>query len=48
MTSGVKNPGPPPFFIGLSCLRGGRKPGISEAELRGMGLGLGLGDSVSG
>jgi len=42
-TSGVKNP-PPPFASGLSCLRLGMRPGISEAEL----LGMGFGDSVGG
>ena len=43
-TSGVKKPAPPPFIIGLSCFLVGRKPGISDAELRGMGLG----DNVGG
>lgn len=42
-TSGVKNPPLPPFAKGLSCLRFGIRPGISEAELRGMGLGESVG-----
>ena len=39
----MKNP-PPPFASGLSCLRFGMSPGISEAEL----LGMGFGESVGG
>lgn len=42
--SGVKKPAlpPPPLISGLSCLRCGKK-GISDAELRGMGLGESVG-----
>lgn len=38
----MKKP-PPPLANGLSCLRCGIRPGISEAELRGMGLGESVG-----
>ena len=46
-TSGVKNPPPLPAN-GLSCLRPAKNPGISEAELRGIGLGDRVGKRVWG
>jgi hypothetical protein len=47
-TFGVKNPPPPLPASGLSCLRPAINPGISEAELRGIGLGDRVGKRVWG